>query len=307
MGIKNVRIDYFRVCCREYDQERNTVSNDLKLFDLAGLLSVAITRTSAENTYTFGGEDARLQLIEKETDSPYWKMQFLRIRKDVLPGIATDGGEYTMLDLDDDEWVGEEVSVLYDETLHTIAVQRNRNSLGISGIEGFFNYVMNDPQYIIQFCPIPVPDELRQLRTGEYFKKIMLSFAETALDKDILPKNSSLYKIIKGVEGFGAINVNITMSIGRGKGNINTLDEQEVLRLMDLKGINGFSKIEIYKKPHEDAKIEVIDLIEGKLYDVEKMEYGKDNPIQYNRVINVMKSKYEERIPFLRELFGIND
>lgn len=230
-------------------------------------------------------------------------MQFLRIRKDVLPGIANEAGEYTILDLDEDEWVGEEVSALYDEALHIIAVQRNRNSLGDIRNRKIFNYVLNDPKYIIEFCPIPVPDELRQLKTGEYFKKISLSFAETALDRDILPLNSPLYKIIKGAEGYGAINVNITMSIGRGQGNTKTLDEQEVIKLMDFKGIDGFSKIEIYKKPHEDAKIEVVDLIEGKLYDVEKMEYSKDNPIQYNRVINVMKLKYEERYSILKELF----
>ncbi len=46
------------------------------------------------------------------------------------------------MELDEDEYIGEEVSALYDQEYSIIMLQRNRNSLSPSGIEKYFSGVL---------------------------------------------------------------------------------------------------------------------------------------------------------------------
>lgn len=305
MAIKTVKFDYFRVHCLRYDQEENVVHDNGELFDLTPILSRAMTLRPTETTYNYNGEDARLQRIEKNTDDPFWKMQFLRIRKDILPGIATDEGDYNQLDLEDDEWIGEEVAVLYDESRYVLMLQRNRNSLSVSGLEKYFNYVLNDPTYIIKFKPIPIPENYRKLSSNELFRRVTINFTNTNNIDELLPQNSSLLNVIKTANSFGAVSVSFTLSVGKGAAKDKTLSVEEVMQLTNLVGIEGFSKLNVYKKENEDTKVEVVDLIQGKLSDEEEMEYSRDNPIEYSRVIPVMLRKYNSRVKLLDEIFNM--
>lgn len=305
MAIKIVKFDYFRVHCLRYDQEENVVRDNGELFDLTPILSRAMTLRPTETTYNYNGEDARLQRIEKNTDDPFWKMQFLRIRKDILPGIANDEGDYNQLDLEDDEWIGEEVAVLYDESRYVLMLQRNRNSLSVSGLEKYFNYVLNDPTYIIRFKPIPLPENYRTISSNELFRKVTINFTNTAHLDELLPQGSSLLNVIKSANSFGAINVSLTLSVGRGATKDRTLNANEIMQLSHLVDIEGFTKLEVCKKQHEDTKVEVVDLIQGKLSDEEKMEYSRENPIEYSRVIRVMLNKYNDRVELLDKLFNM--
>jgi hypothetical protein len=228
----------------------------------------------------------------------------LRIRLNILPGIATDTGDFNPLELDDDEYVGEDVAVFYDPQFCIIMVQRNRNSLSPTGLEQYFNLVSNDPAHLISFAAIPLPDYMRNIGNDDLIRKVVMSLSPTNLDTEILPQNSAMASIINGARRCGAVNLTVSISMGRSRGT-GTLNRDEVLGLANADlDENTISKYEVYKKENEDARVEVIDLMLGQLREEEEFQYTRAYPITYNRIIETMFSKYLDRLPLISRLFG---
>lgn len=313
MSVKKVRFDYLRVKCSDYDIMNNAVTMERVLFDLSPIFIRAMELDSVDTTYTLYGENVRIQQVDRfvwrnsETniEKVYWKLQMLRIRLNILPGIATNTGEFNPLELEDDEYVGEDVAVLYDPEYHLIMIQRNRNSLSPSGIEQYLNRIQNDPHHLIAFEAIPLPEFMRDIGQGDIIKKVVLSLSATNFDTEILPANSALTRIINGVRQCGAVNMTINISMGRGR-NTNGLNRGEVLGLANTDiNENVVSKYEVYKKDSEDARIEVVDLMSGNLRDEEDFQFSRAFPIDYNRIIDAMFLKYIDRLPLINKLFGV--
>lgn len=84
--------------------------------------------------YEYYGEPARLSDVLLDVGTGFYHLIFERLDY-VLPSRTTLHGDSTMIDLDDDEYIGHDVSLLYDPELHVFMLQRNRSSLGHTGIE----------------------------------------------------------------------------------------------------------------------------------------------------------------------------
>jgi len=207
------------------------------------------------------------------------------------------------MELDEDEYVGEEVSALYDQEYSIIMLQRNRNSLSPSGIEKYFSGVLDNGN-LIELVAIPVPDELKVVKQEQIFRKLSIGFAPTNIDDEILNNaNQSILQIIRGSRDLGALRVLITLSLGNSKKE-KTLKQEEIIELGNLENYNGFNKIQVSRREDEDTEIETVDLISGKLKDVITMDVSRINPIKYERLIIEMQSLYNAKNELLKKLFG---
>lgn len=205
--------------------------------------------------------------------------------------------------MEEDEYIGEEVSALYDQEYHTIMLQRNRNSLSPSGIEKYLTGVLGNGD-LIEFVPIPVPDELKSVKQNQIFRKLSIGFAPTNIDDELLNNtNKSIIQIIRGSRELGALRVSITLSLGNSKKE-RTLKQDEIIELGNLENYDGFSKIQVNRREDEDTEIETVDLISGKLNDVITMDVSRINPIKYERLIVEMQNLYTTKSKLLKELFG---
>src|SRR5699024_11023389 len=92
--------------------------------------------------YAYNNEPARLSEVSVDSDSQYYHLVFERLDYQ-LPNRTTLHGESEALDLEDDEYIGIDVNVLYDSENHIFMIQRNRSSLGPSGIEIFLRTIIN--------------------------------------------------------------------------------------------------------------------------------------------------------------------
>lgn len=134
------------------------------------------------------------------------------------------------MELDEDEYIGEEVSALYDQEYSIIMLQRNRNSLSPSGIEKYFSGVLGNGD-LIELTPIPVPDELRIVKQNQIFRKLSIGFSPTNIDDEILNNtNKSILQIIRGSRDLGALRVSVTLSLGNSKKE-KTLKQKEIIEL----------------------------------------------------------------------------
>lgn len=304
MGTKNVGFEYYRVFARIYNKETNS-SGEPILFNIVPLLEKAYSTSIMDRTYKINEEEARLQDIERDAlNKKIWKMRFIRIRDSIIPGIASKEGTYDLIELEDDEYIGEEISVLYDETYNIIMLQRNRNSLSPSGVEKYFSSAINDGTQI-ELRPIPMPETLREIKPSQSFKRVSINFCPTKIDDELLDNsNTPFRKLLKSAREMGAVYASITLSMGNSKQKEKSLNKEAILELKETKNYEGFSKIQINKKECEDTKVETVDLIAGKLTDIVQLEFSRVNLIEYNRVIEIMKNLYYDKLDLFRELFG---
>lgn len=207
------------------------------------------------------------------------------------------------MELDEDEYIGEEVSALYDQEYSIIMLQRNRNSLSPSGIEKYFSGVLGNGD-LIELAPIPVPDELRTVKQNQIFRKLSIGFSPTNIDDEILNNtNKSILQIIRGSRDLGTLRVSVTLSLGNSKKE-KTLKQKEIIELGNLENYEGFNKIKVNRREDEDTEIETVDLISGKLNDVITMEVSRINPIKYERLIIEMQNLYNAKNKLLKKLFS---
>lgn len=205
--------------------------------------------------------------------------------------------------MDEDEYIGEEVSALYDQEYNIIMLQRNRNSLSPSGIEKYFSGVLGNGN-LIELVPIPVPDELKTVKQDQIFRKLNIGFAPTNIDDELMNNtNKSIMQIIKGSRDLGALRVSITLSLGNSKKE-KTLKQDEIIELGNLKNYDGFNKIQVSRRENEDTEIETVDLISGKLNDVITMDVSRVNLIKFERLIIEMQNLYNAKDKLLKKLFG---
>lgn len=205
--------------------------------------------------------------------------------------------------MNDDEYIGEEVSALYDQRFKVIMLQRNRNSLSPSGIEKYFSGVLGTGDQI-ELKPIPVPDELKTVRPEQIFRKLSISFSPTNIDDEILNNtNNSIMRIIRGSKEMGAVRATLTLSLGNSAKN-RSLDQDEILELRSFADVKWFKRIQINRRESEDTEIEMVDLISSKLNDVITMTVSKTEPIKYDRLKLEMQALYNQRIELLNKLFG---
>lgn len=207
------------------------------------------------------------------------------------------------MQLDEDEYIGEEVSALYDQKYKIIMLQRNRNSLSPSGIEKYFSGVLGNGDQI-ELLPIPTPDELKVIKQNQIFRRLSIGFSPTNIDDELLNNsNKSIMNIIRGAKELGALRVSVVLSLGNSKKE-NTLKQEEIMELRNLKNYDGFSKIQVDRKEKEDTEVEMIDLMSGKLNDIISVEISRNNPIKYERLIVEMQALYATKSDLLKKLFN---
>lgn len=296
--IKVVKFDYVRVYSCVYDIE-NRKKKLHQPFKLEDLLNLGLNKDISERTATYYGEKVILQTIEHDQD--IWKLQFVKQRAAELPGIIKEStNEFKKLDLDDDEYIGEEVSALYDEKTNVLMIQRNRNALGTIGIQKFFNNTLKDKDNVIELKPVPFTNNVKELKNMK-LRKLEVSFADVKKDTD--NENSSLINLIIGSKKMQSLNTKVSFSVGRG-GSDKSLVAEEIEEFINLTKDDGFNKIHLEYKPEEDAPLEIVELINGILVDDMKMEYSKENAIDYKRVIEAMTLIFRERRPYLLRIFN---
>ena len=303
MPSKTIRFDYFRVRCARLTDGNVT---ELPIYLLHPLLDKMTRMDVVERTYDYRGELARLQVVNRHRidQRSCWELQLLRLRQAQLPGIATNDGEYEIMELEDDEYVGEEVSVLYDEILSILVIQRNRNSLSPSGIEEFLNLMA--PGENIRLEPIIAKEEAMELKNGDYIRSFNLSISDIREMQLADTNNSSLREIISSLrKNYNAISVSIKISLGQRGRKEDSLTLNEVATTInEYTGTNGVTKMILAKKEAEDARVEVYDLIDKRVRGYATCDYKRECPITHNRIFPLLEENFREKVIMLENILA---
>lgn len=149
--IRKVRMEYYEVVCKAKDDSAGIPDRS---FDLNLWINKAAKLSLEARTFDYYEEQARLDKFWYDDGSEFWFLNFVRLRETNIPSKARKDKEAEPITLDDDEYIGEDVTALYDEKLNIFMLQRNRHSLGVSGLEEYLNLIWNAEDITIYLRPI---------------------------------------------------------------------------------------------------------------------------------------------------------
>lgn len=293
---KNIKFDYGRIYTYELETAGSKVKKNRKPLKLEKILDLALTKTIKERTVPYYGEPVILQKVNK-LDEGLWKLQFIKQRSAEVPGIIDKkNDEYKKLELNDSEYIGEDVAVLYYEKTNVLMIQRNRTSIGINGLRAYFQQILNSSN-LIDIKLVPFTNDLGELKKL-IIRKVEVSFAEINENDE----KSSLTGVILGAKKMKSLSTKVTFSVGRSRKD-ESLTQEEVMEFTKLKEDDGFKKVHVEYRESKDSPIEQVEFINGTLFDQEKFEYSKENEISYERIIDRMLDVFKKRKPYLEKIF----
>lgn len=287
---RKVKFEYYRVVYRNQD---DPASEPDRLFDLRRCFDKADRLSLLARTFDYYQEQARLDRFYFRPELNYWFLHFTRLRDTNLPSIATTDSEAEPMELEDDEYIGEDVSALYDEDLHLIMLQRNRFSLAPSGIEKYLNLIWDSEDERIYLRPVPVPDSVQKAHDATFYRKLTVRFAD--LRNANYEGRSPLVNIINSFGQYNAVQGEVTVNLGHTRGESLTPEtvRDSINEIIENRGI--ITKAELSKKDADDTKVEVIDLFEDKMHDIAYITIEKKRSLEHNDVAFKMYDLYRER------------
>lgn len=288
---RKIRIEYYLVVTVPKDV--HSTAKD-KLFDLEKLIKKADGLTHEERTFDYYQEEARLDKILYNDTNNYWYLNFTRLRQTKIPSKAKKNAEAEPIKLLDDEYIGEDVTALYDIQNHIIALQRNRDSLSSTGIEQYLSSLYGSSTHDIYLRPISPKDIEDRIAKAKIFRKITIRFASMPDGKLRGADNSSLGSFIKKFKMFDAKTATITMSLGHSK--VGSLDAETIRETINeiQENIGVISDAELSLKNSETEPVDVIDLFSMKSHDFISIKMEKLETIPFKTIADKILMKYNK-------------
>ncbi|ATO38744.1 hypothetical protein GTID1_17095 [Geobacillus thermodenitrificans] len=295
MSYRKVRFEYYQVVYRRRT-DNGTVRD--RLFDLEKWMDKAMSLSLEGRTFDYRSEQARLDNAYWDPDLEFYFLHFVRLRDTNIPSKAKADSQVEPFELQDDEYLGEEVSALYDESNHVLMLQRNKYSLGPEGIEEYLNLVWDNEEETIYLRPICPPNVFELARRAGEYRRINLRFADINIknNPNLLQRlRSPLRNIVSSFGEYQGINAQVIITVGNNKDA--SLDEQTIRdTLLDIEeNPHLFSKAEIAKKDDDDAKVELVDLFAHKAHDFATFRMERRASLNHYTVAGEMWSIYSPK------------
>lgn len=291
---RKVKFEYFEIVSKLKDDSEQSAD---RLFDFQRWIDKAEKLSKLEErTFDYYSERARLEKISYDDDKGCWLLNFVRLRETNIPLRGKIDQEVEPIELDDDEFIGEDVSMLYDPRLYIVMLQRNIHSLGPSGIEKYINLLWNSEKEEIFLRPIYYPNSFEKAMKAKIYRKITVKFAQLPNSFNGSELDDSPIKpIIQSFGEFKGITGEITIGIGQAKRRI--LHPETIHKTLEAIGKNKklFKKVQVTLKEDEEKEVEILDLFEDKLYDYLIFYLENRQSLACEYVFNKMAEKYKSK------------
>lgn len=281
---------YFVTISDEDDIANFSIDTEQKLKNLLTLLS---EKTHPERTWTRNNDlDNRIILQEIAKENEFWRLNFVKVRDGMLPGVLDTEGEFSELTLNEGEYMGEDMTIIYSPTHNIIGVQRNFFSVSASKTADYFNEMqMNLVADGRAFKFEPITDSV-EIPSSAIYRGVEISCYDLS--------GGSLEETIGLSDSFGAKRATLLLSMGtapRSKG----LKEQVVTYVNRISRRGTVTKALINFKADESSPVESIDLLNQKLEICIKITYSKSEPITHQKVYHEFLPKFRAQLDILTD------
>lgn len=296
--IRGIRLEYYRVSYR-LAQDPSSIPD--RIFDLRRWIQKAMDIPLERRALEYYQEQARLEKAVYRDDLKYWFLHFARLRDTNLPSKATVNTETCPMELDDDEYIGEDVTALYDDRLSVVCLQRNRYSLSPSGIEHYLNRIWASAGETIHLRAVRVPDTQELVSSASQYRKLTVRFADLK-KTEFSSGKSPLKKVLEAFGEYDALCGEVTVNLGRSRDE--TLSPSTVRDSIDdvMANREAVSRAEIKMRRTDDAAVEVVDLFSQIVRDLVYVTIETKRSLTHNDVAFRVFEAYENKRAYLRDI-----
>lgn len=307
---RNIKFQYFKILLEKGDDE----TSKFPFSDWA----VYIDKNSlSRKNLELKGMQARIDDFKYDDVNDIWGIRFMRLRDTNIPSTVKDGKKSTPVELEEDEYIGEDVTMIYDESCGIAMIQVNRFSLYPNRIEELIDTHNPFKGYSVKIIPIADTSELK-FNNKDKSKKITMSFAN--IEREIPATKSPLSDIINSYFKLDGLAGSITIGVGRTKkevkkshgGKVKKFKEDRFLDTIEVRDlINDIynnrdvitsSKIEL--KDEDGPNVEIIDLFDNLFHDYLTFILESRSTLGFEYVFYSMVEKYLERKGNILQVFA---
>lgn len=253
---------------------------------------IGLQGMEAEKRIIKDGEgNIQLKRIDYNSNSKRWMLCFLRNGTDAPFKSKLNDDTDSAESLDDDEFVGQECCVIYDETSKIIALQNNRSSISFSGLTQFLIKFMNKPLYL---SAITYKDKYCEISDDVLieYKSVIIGYTDAGKLKEIAERDDekSIGLLGKLANDMSAINGKIELSVGRTK---NFLGKYKLKEIVDFFKKNKDITNNLKVKMVDNDTVRIIDLLNNKVNDQVEITITKTDPKTFDKILNSMDSIFD--------------
>ncbi|GAB3042115.1 DUF6731 family protein [Virgibacillus ainsalahensis] len=287
---KNVKFEYYRPnLVNIQNQEMQRIELDTMLNHLYHLkVNGEVIR------YEFNNEIAKLEHLFWHEDIRCWQICFERLRDFNLPVKSSFERESEPIDLEENEFIGEEVSLLYDVHNRVLMIQRNKNSLSPSALEMFLGDLyrrLNERelnQYNFEINPILHQNALQEVLDSSQIRKLIVRVDDLGHEINM---EDDLSFLTHRVTQYEASSLDVTLSVGRERDR--EMGEGAIKRLIrNISERQNVSKAQVYARFDDESNVEKYDLIEQKLFNIGSFDFRENRNLRPDAVFDKMRDIY---------------
>jgi len=237
-----------------------------------------------KRVYTYNGEPARLSDITIDYSTQYYHLIFERLSY-AVPNVTTLYGDSERIDLEEDEYIGLEVSVLYDPHYHILMIQRNQDSLSPSAIESFLRTLIINAGVVENFSlSLVLDNNARERALRQYAYRKITARLSGSRAKGMLEK--LFERCPQGID-------TIEITFNAQKSRTSEIDHDFATELLEeYIEDSEVQKLKISSRENEESKVEPIDLINHKLQTYSIFDLRENRQLNAIRIFEEMVGHY---------------
>lgn len=286
--VRTVKFIYYRMCVSHYEENGYT---DPERFDFESWIYKADKMSIEQKTIEFDGIKARLEEYSGDKKCGIWKFRFMKLRDTNIPSIVKEEEEAKPIELEDDEYIGEDLLMIYDSDNQVAMLQCNRFALGRGKLEKYLNRIWDVKDENIVLCPISQNVDIKKTRKKNY-RRLLLRFENL---HPIENSHRPFSKIVNSYYEMGGITGEVIISLGRGRrGEMGLNKEQMPEMLNDIYDNRDIISDAVLKvKDDDDASVDIVNLFDNTLCSYVDFKLEKRMTLEFEYATDLMIKKYE--------------
>lgn len=296
--IRTVRFSYYTVC-EVNDKEGGAPIR----FDFEKWINKAVESDIEKKEIEVDGLIVRLEEIEGEKENQVWKVRFIKLRDTNIPSIVKKEEGAKPIELEDDEYIGEDLLMLYDPEIQVAMLQCNRFAMSKGKLEKFLNKIWGNSDYRIVLIHINKSINYAQLKKRN-FRRLELRLANIHAIEDT---HRPLSNIINSYNAVGSRAGTVLFSLGKGRQPKEGLSPLQIpIMLDDIYENMDIVDDAILKVRDDDdnSNVDIVDLFDNCLHEYIDFKLEKRTTLAFDYATEMMVKRYIERKPEVKDLLS---
>lgn len=297
-----IKFQYYRIFSQKIN---NGNFANLELFDFEKWLIFLKEEELLQKTINFYETKARIEKITYDAKTELSGIRLMRLTDTNIPYKVKNDCEAEAIHLDDDEYIGKDIMLLFDRKSNILMIQSNQFSLNISKICEFIKFTFNlmDTNIIIE----PILDNASErLKMGVY-RKFDISFANILSLSEARLGRTSLNELIHPLRDIGGVTAKISISLGHSK--LETLNRETMKNLFreirDNEKYIRSAKVKV--RADDEREAEVIDLFDNIANDYIEFSLQSREVLSYEVAFSKMRDRFLKRSKELYKALKIEE